>query len=477
MEKNVEQIIGKISSVKGQIVTVDCMSSYRPALREMLVSPQNSATKLEVHSYKSEHELFCLLLSARDGVHRGMDISTTGGQMTVPVGKGVLGRVIDLYGEPQDGMGELEDVSSEPIYTVKKEDIVVGKRSNKVNKEQKKAGTGDIIQTGIKAIDFFAPLPRGAKMGLVGGAGVGKTILMTEILRNINSAGNCVSVFAGIGERVREGHELWQTLKTTEVLYRTALIFGGMNENAAVRFKIAWAAATIVEYFRDVEKQDVLFFVDNIFRFVQAGSELSTLLGEIPSEFGYQPTLQTEIAQFESRLSSMSGASVTSIQTVYVPADVLTNPSVVATIPHLASVVILSRTIAHQGRHPSIDLFRSRSAVLERDFVGDDHYDAVVKSIEVLNHYERLSRIAAIIGEEELSAQDQKVFQRAQKLLNYMTQPFFTAEQQTGRAGVFVERSETVKDVLDIVAGKYDDIPATKFLYIGTVQDAKLVKK
>lgn len=466
MEKTIKDIIGKVTGIQGQIVTISCVGSVRPRLHELLTSPEDQSVHLEVHSYQNEYDMYCLLLSSREGVRRNMEIATTGTQISIPVGKGVLGRIIDLYGEPQDGLGPLKDITRREIYTTTGDGIVAPKKeANEKSKE-------GIVETGIKAIDFFTPLPRGGKLGLVGGAGVGKTILVTEILRNINSEGNVLSVFAGIGERTREGHELWQTLKQTEVLYRTALIFGGMNENAAIRFKIAWAAAAIVEHFRDVEKQDVLFFVDNIFRFVQAGSELSTLLEEIPSEFGYQPTLQTEIAQFEGRVSSTKDASVTSIQTVYVPSDVLTNPSVVATLPHLAAVVVLSRDVAQRGRHPSVDLYRSKSSVMDAGFLGKEHYDAAVKAVEVLNHFERLSRIAAIIGEEELSVQDQKIFNRAQKIINYMTQPFFTAEQQSGRKGVFVGRKDVVADVNDILSGKFDTLPDEKFLYIGDLTSA-----
>lgn len=460
MEKTQLETIGKVSGIDGQIVTVSCTGEYRPQLHELLTDQHDNAIRMEVHSYKDEREMYCLLLTQRDAIYRNQSIATTGNQTTVPVGREILGRVIDLYGNPVDGEGPLSVPTHKPIYTSNKEKFL----RSKLETDSKKS---PIVLTGIKAIDFFTPLPRGGKLGLVGGAGVGKTVLMTEILRNINSGGDVLSVFAGIGERIREGHELWQALKATEVLYRTTLIFGGMNENAAVRFKIAWAAAAIVEHFRDIEKQDVLFFADNIFRFVQAGSELSTLLEEIPSEFGYQPTLQTEIARFESRVASTEHASVTSIQTVYVPADVLTNPAVVATLPHLAAVVILSRDVAQQGRFPAIDLYRSTSAVMDKNFVGEAHYDAVVKTTELLNHYERLARITAIIGEEELSVQDQKIFHRAQKVINYMTQPFYTAESQSSRKGVFVQAEDIIGDVTDIIAGKFDALDENKFLYIG----------
>ena len=460
-----KQIIGKVVGVRGQIVVIECEGSQRPHLREMLTSPLDKTVKLEAHSYRGTHELYCLLLSPKQSIYRHMPIISTGGELSIPVGLGILGRVINLHGVPQDDLGPLENVELKSIYSsTTSREVVLDGYSPSIQL--------GILETGIKAIDFFTPVPKGGKIGLIGGAGVGKTMLMTEIMRNFNSKGGSLTVFAGIGERLREGHELWSVLKRSEVLYRTTLIFGGMSENAAVRFKIAWAAATIAEHFRDAEKQDVLFFVDNIFRFVQAGSELSTLLEEVPSEFGYQPTLQTEIAQFESRLSG----GITSVQTVYVPSDTLTNPSVTATIPHLASVVILSRDIAHEGRLPAIDVFKSKSSVLDKDFLGKQHYETVIRAIELLNRYDRLSRITAIIGEEELALDDQKTYNRAQKILNYMTQPFYTAEEQTGRKGIFVQRMTAVRDVRAILDGKMDSVPADKFLYIGDLKAAGILK-
>jgi len=467
--RDTNQVIGKVLSARGQIVVVECEGSERPRLRELLTSPEDASVKLEAHSYRGVHELYCLLLSSRKSIYRHMPINATGKELSVPVGLGVLGRVIDLHGNPQDNLGPLADVKMQSVYSnvapnrVRSEDYSIDSQSS-------------ILETGIKAIDLFTPVPKGGKLGLVGGAGVGKTILMTEILRNFNSKGGNLSVFAGIGERIREGHELWNVLKRSEVLYRTVLILGNMNENAAVRFKIAWAATTIAEHFRDQIKEDVLFFVDNIFRFVQAGSELSTLLEEVPSEYGYQPTLQTEIAQFESRLRSTVEKSITSVQTVYVPADMLNNPSVSATLPHLASVVILSRDIAHAGRLPAIDHFRSKSSLLDRGVIGDTHFETVVRATEVLNRYERLSRITAIIGEEELSLEDQKSYQRAQKILNYMTQPFYTAEQQTGRKGIFVQRMDTIRDVKAILDGSLDNAPLDKLLYIGDLRTSGVLK-
>jgi len=466
MDKVKEQFVGKIVSVRGQVVLVNCETEYRPKPRELLVTDDESRSQLEVYSYKSAHEVYCLLLSSRSNVCRNLSVISTGTELTIPVSNAVLGRVINLFGETQDAKGQLpRDTVRESIYRKTKEITVRNINTSKND------GSG-ILETGIKAIDFFTPLPKGGKMGLVGGPGVGKTVLMTEIMRNINSQGDNLTVFAGIGERVREGHELWETLKKADVLKRTALVIGHMNENAAVRFKIAWAAATVAEYFRDTVKRDVLFFVDNIFRFVQAGSELSTLLGEIPSEFGYQPTLQTEIAQFESRLKSTNDAFITSIQTIYAPADILTNPSIVDTLPHLAAVTILSRDIAHEGRYPALDILKSRSSVSSENFVGTEHHETVTKATEILNHYERLTRVTAIIGEEELSPDDRKLYQRAQRILNYMTQPFFTTSPQTGRQGVLVARNDTVRDVHLIVQGRFDSVPAEQLLYIGDFDSA-----
>ena len=312
-------------------------------------------------------------------------------------------------------------------------------------------------------------------MALVGGAGVGKTTLQEEILRNVVYDGTGVSVFAGIGERIREGHALYESLKEHNVLDRTALVFGHINKNAAVRAITASTAATLVEHFRDEEKTDVLLFVDNVFRFLQAGSELSTLLGELPSEFGYQPTLQSEIAEFENRLYSTTDASVTSVQTVYVPADEFGNPAVSATMPHMDAVAILSRELTYEGRYPAVDPFQSMSSALNPQTVGKEHYTAATEAIEILNQYKQLSRIVSIVGEEELSIENQKRYQRAQKLLNYMTQSFIVTEIETGRKGAKVPRELVVRDVRAILDGTLDAVPADKFLYIADLASAGIL--
>lgn len=458
------QPVGRVRGVLGQIVRVDCDGEYRPALKELLVAADNPAIRLEAYAYEDPHTLFCLLLSEADSIARNTKVIATGDQIKVPVGKSVLGRVIDLYGEPIDGAGALTVDTVRTIYRGQQE--TVGGRVVRPT---------EVLETGIKTIDFFAPLLRGGKMALVGGAGVGKTTLQEEILRNVVYGGTGVSVFAGIGERIREGHALWRSLAEHKVLDRTALVFGHINKNAAVRALTAATAATLVEYFRDEEKKDVLFFVDNVFRFLQAGSELSTLTGEIPSEFGYQPTLQSEIAQFENRLYSTEEASVTSVQTVYVPADEFGNPAVSATMPHMDAVVILSRDLTYEGHYPAVDPFRSMSLALNPKIVGEEHYKAATEAVEVLNNYKQLARIVSIVGEEELSADNQKRYQRAKKIINYMTQSFITTEVETGRKGVTVLRETVVADVRAILDGKLDDAPADQFLYIGDLKTAGLL--
>lgn len=452
---------GRVIGVQGQIVEIEYGRDCElPKFFDILTSPEEDV-RLEVYAFTENNTLNALSLTKRKRLYRNMPITSLGHPITIPTGHNVLGRVFNIYGRPQDDKGEMIDVIPIPIY---------GKSTSFATVTTSE----EILETGIKNIDFFTPFTKGGKIGFVGGAGVGKTVLMTELLRNITYKHQGVSVVAGIGERIREGHELIRSLGLSKDLDRVALVFGQMNENAIIRFRVAWAAATLAEYFRDFEKKDVLFFADNIYRFIQAGSEVSAILGAIPSELGYQATLETEISNFENRLVSTGDASITSIQTVYVPADELSDVGVAAIVSHMDSVVILSRNIASRGLYPPVDPLLSSSTILNKRILGEEHYNTVTKALDILHNHQRLSRIVAIVGEAELSPYDQLVYQRAKKIINYMTQPFHTTESQTGKKGVSVPRQKVISDVSQIISGKFDQIPPEKFLYIGSIEQSKL---
>lgn len=460
-EKN---FVGYVKSVRGQIVSIGCESRYRPALRELLVAEDDPTVKCEVFSYEDKDTIFALLLSSPGNISRQTRVLATGREISIPGGSSALGRVIDLYGQPQDGAGELDQKSVRSIY--RSADDHPGIKVDLSKPE--------IQETGIKAIDFFTPVPKGGKIGLIGGAGVGKTVLMTELLHNITYDGDTISIFAGIGERIREGHELLSLLKQNKLIDRTAMILGDINENAAVRFRVAQAAASLAEYFRDEEEKDVLFFVDNVFRFAQAGSELSLLLGEIPSEYGYQATLQSHMAEFQNRLSNKGGRSITSVQTIYVPADDFTDPAVASALQYMDAAVVLSRDIVRAGRFPAIDPFRSQSSIMSKEVIGPKHYDTLTRAVEVLNQYNHLERIVAIVGEDELSDDNRKSYKRAQQIMNYLTQSFFSAEIHTGRAGVSITRETLVREIGDILEGRFDEVPAERFKYIGSIEQSDI---
>ena len=473
-------LVGRVRRVIGQIAVIECEGEYRPRLQEALTALDDKSVLLEAYSYGLGRTLYCLLFSRPEKLERNMPIVSLQRPITIPLGYNLLGRAVNFSGEPMDGRGPVQADQERSIYP-----------DPRSAENENVSRSDEIIETGIKVLDFFAPLPKGGKMGLVGGAGVGKTLIQTEILRNIIQTRASVAVFAGIGERTREGHALWRILEEQKVLDKTALVFGYVNTNAAVRFRTAAAAATVAEYFRDTPlsqlrrgvgapaatSNEVLFFVDNVFRFLQAGSELSTLLGEIPSEFGYQPTLQSEVAQFENRLTSTDRGSITSIQTVYVSADEFANPAVVATLPHMDAVIILSREVTHGGRYPAVDPLKSNSNALNVKSVGIDHYRAVHEARAVLSQYDKLSRMVAVVGEEELSKQNLQIYRRAERLLNYLSQSLYAAEAESGKPGVVVSRADVVRDIKAIISGAVDDVPAQNLMYIGDLQSAGFLGK
>jgi len=456
---------GKIISIKNQIIEVEFLEE-KPNLHDLVVWEEDNSVKMEVFSSSNASTFYCLALSSTSTLHRGATVHNTGESIKIPVGPELLGRIIDIFGIPQDGRGELKTTKSKAIL------------GESINFDQISIPQTP-LETGIKSIDFFSPILRGGKVGLFGGAGVGKTILLTEIIHNVvtlNKQDN-VSVFAGIGERIREGQELYTALEESGVISSVSLIYGSMGENPAVRFRTATAAAALSEYFRDEEKKDVLFFIDNIFRYAQAGYELATVMNSIPSEGGYQATLSSEMASIHERLSSTKDNAITSFETVYVPSDDITDYGVQSVFPYLDSSVVLSRAIFQEGRFPAIDILSSTSAALTPTIVGDTHYATNLTAQSLLKGAFALERIVSLIGQSELSPADQTVYNRAKILKNYMTQSFFVTESQTGVKGRYVALSDTITDVKDIIEGKYDSVDADKFKQSGTIKDALGDKK
>ena len=461
--KNMAQVSGKIISINGQIAIVEIDDDAYPMLYEILVCPDDPEVILEVFS-EVDNKASCQILSNPDKLFRGMRVAGTGSDLKIPVGKAIMGRVIDLFGTPRDNLGPIPKEALASIYS----------KAPSLNIVKTKF---QILETGIKALDFLTPIEKGGKVGFIGGAGVGKTILLTELMHNITgNTKNVYSVFAGVGERIREGQELHQRLKETGVLPKTILILGQMNESASIRFRVALAGVAQAEYFRDIQKSDVLFFIDNIFRFVQAGAEIATLLGTIPSEQAYQATLQTEISTLEDRLIPTENGTITSFQNVYVPADEVTDAGVMAVTSLLDTAVVLSRSVAQKGIYPPIDLFQSSSSTLSKAFLGEAHFKALTQFQQLLDNYNRLSHIVAIVGEEELSPENRILYNRTRKIINYLTQPFFVTEGQSGRKGVYVTKDTTVKDITMILSGSLDNIPTDKFMYIGSLADARISK-
>ncbi len=449
---------GKIKTVQGSIASVEFFGET-PAIHDVLFLQDDRNVKMEVYAVFGQIAS-CLVLTQTKKIYRGAIVINSGEQLMMPVGDKVLGRIMDMFGNPQDNKGE----------------VVGDTRWSIVNRDVKFASVMaplKILETGIKAVDFFSPIFKGGKMGLFGGAGVGKTILLTEIVHNVVMLhiNKNLAVFTGLGERAREGQELHEVLEKSGVLPQMTLVYGQMGESPAIRFRTAFAGITLAEYFRDVKKKDILFFVDNIFRFAQAGNELATLMDNIPSEGGYQATLSSEMAAFHERLVSTNDGAISAIETVYIPSDDVTDQGVQSAFPYFDSTVVLSRSVYQQGRFPAIELLSSTSAGLSREIVGEDHYRIFLKSQELLKRAVSLERIVALVGESELSPENKLIYRRAKCLRNYMTQNFFVTEAQTGKKGQYVTTSDVVSDVGKIINGQYDKVPPEDFLYISTLKE------
>ena len=452
---------GKIIQVLGPVVDVEFENQELPAIRDAL-EVQNGDKKcvMEVAQHIGNHVVRCIMLAASEGLHRDMEVTAEGSGIKVPVGEKTLGRLFNVLGETID--------DGEPIKDAPKMEI---HREPPTFEEQNPAV--EILETGIKVIDLLAPYAKGGKIGLFGGAGVGKTVLIQELISNIATEHGGYSIFTGVGERSREGNDLWTEMGESGVLAKTALVFGQMNEPPGARMRVAETGLTMAEYFRDEKKQDVLLFIDNIFRFTQAGSEVSALLGRMPSAVGYQPTLATEMGELQERIASTKNGSVTSVQAVYVPADDLTDPAPATTFAHLDATTVLSRKIVEQGIYPAVDPLESSSRILEADIVGEEHYEVARKVQEALQKYKELQDIIAILGMEELSDEDKTVVFRARKIQKFLSQPFHVAENFTGIKGVYVPVKETIRGFKAILDGEMDEYPENAFFNVGTIEDVK----
>ena len=452
---------GKIVQVSGPVVDVEFLEGKLPKLRDALEVVVDGDTHImEVSQLLGNRRVRCIILSQSEGLFRGMEVTATGHGITVPVGDKTIGRMFNVLGKPIDGGEEVS--ADEEHWEIHRKAPSYAEQS--VNAE--------ILETGIKVVDLLEPYQKGGKIGLFGGAGVGKTVLIQELIHNVAMEHGGYSIFTGVGERSREGNDLWNEMKESGTIDKTAMVFGQMNESPGVRMRVALTGLTMAEYFRDVQHRDVLLFIDNIFRFVQAGSEVSTLLGRMPSAVGYQPTLAQEMGQLQERITSTSSGSVTSVQAVYVPADDLTDPAPATTFTHLDATTVLSRKIAEQGIYPAVDPLASTSRILEPDIVGQEHYDVARQVQEYLQKYNELQDIIAILGMDELSDQDKAVVNRARKIIRFLSQPMFVAEKFTGMAGVYVPVKETVRGFKEILSGKYDDVPEAAFYNVGTIEDA-----
>ena len=452
--------IGKVVQVIGPVLDIRFQDGQLPELLSA-IEIQNGDRKIvaEVAQHIGDNVARCVSMNATDGMVRGLEALDTGGPITVPVGDKCLGRIFNLLGQPIDEKPAPEGVERWPIHR------------QPPSYEEQETST-EILETGIKVVDLIAPYAKGGKIGLFGGAGVGKTVLIMELINNVAKQHGGLSVFAGVGERTREGNDLYNEMQESGVINKTALVYGQMNEPPGARMRVALSGLTMAEYFRDRENQDVLLFIDNIFRFTQAGSEVSALLGRMPSAVGYQPTLATEMGALQERITSTKKGSITSVQAVYVPADDLTDPAPATTFAHLDATTVLSRAISSLGIYPAVDPLESTSRILSPEIVGAEHYEVARQVQSILQRYKELQDIIAIMGMDELSDEDKLIVARARKVQRFLSQPFSVAEQFTGMQGKYVPLKETIRGFKEIIEGKHDDLPESAFLFVGTIEEA-----
>ena len=452
---------GIITQIIGPVIDVEFQQGELPEIYNALkiICNDGSTIIAEVQQMLGSNRVRTVAMSSTDGLKRGMKVINTGEPIKIPVGKNILGRILNVTGDPVDNMGPINTDEYLPIHRPSPSLI---EQNTDI----------EILETGIKAIDLLQPYQKGGKIGLFGGAGVGKTVLIMELIHNIAMEHSGVSVFGGVGEITREGNDLWNEMKESNVIDKVALIYGQMNEPPGARMRVGLSALTAAEYFRDFSKQDVLLFIDNIFRFTQAGSEVSALLGRMPSAVGYQPTLATEMGELQERITSTKDGSITSVQAIYVPADDLTDPAPATTFSHLDASTVLSRQIASLGIYPAVDPLASSSRALTPDIIGEEHYETTRKVLEILQKYKELQDIIAILGMDELSDEDKCTVNRARKIQRFLSQPFFVAEQFSGIDGKYVKLEDTIKGFKEIIEGKHDNLPEQAFYMVGTIEEA-----
>ena len=460
--KSNQDCLGKITQIIGAVLDIKYSEGSLPEINDAIRVPMKDGKELvvEVSQHLGDDTVRCIAMGSTDGLVRGMDAEATGASITVPVGEQTLGRMFNVLGDPIDEIDPPKNVEHMPIH-------------RKAPTFEEQATSTEMLETGIKVVDLLCPYQKGGKIGLFGGAGVGKTVLIQELIHNIATEHGGYSVFTGVGERTREGNDLYYEMKESGVIDKTTMVFGQMNEPPGARMRVALTGLTMAEYFRDKGGKDVLLFIDNIFRFTQAGSEVSALLGRMPSAVGYQPTLQTEMGALQERITSTKNGSITSVQAVYVPADDLTDPAPATTFAHLDATTVLERSIAELGIYPAVDPLGSTSRILDPRIVGQEHFETARGVQEILQRYKELQDIIAILGMDELSEDDKLVVNRARKVQRFLSQPFFVATQFTGLDGKYVPIAETVRGFKEILEGKHDDIPESYFLNAGTIDEVR----